>query len=341
MSQHTVSTSHSTASSTAYGITPYKLTLRTGTLSFACTGTDPRDEKSWQILHGLNGKPRQDNVGPVRFRFGLAVTQGSEEVLYTAKWKHTNLVNATINPMENGRILLQFECKGDGMFDTKGPEEEANQIPLARYHKLFRYVRLSLKSTGIDPTGGTEKYSLAALMDHVRIHLSSDRDVAVKINANQPGQGGEPGNRRHKSDDETGQDDILEAPETNSTDEELQKSLKAVRIEIDQAQNEFAEDMRTLGRFMREQAMAQKKAIATHKRLLGLKDMEKAMEEDESRLQTQAAVVSELSAFQPQDFSSQASGPALMGRQEGMDLDDASVSSGERHMREFEEMWDS
>lgn len=47
-----------------------------------------------------------ENVGLVRFRSGLSVTQGPENVQYIAKWPYTSIINPTATLEENANVLV-------------------------------------------------------------------------------------------------------------------------------------------------------------------------------------------------------------------------------------------
>ncbi|KAL8963379.1 MAG: hypothetical protein Q9193_000352 [Seirophora villosa] len=156
---------------------PDNYTARLADLSFTVGKVDLLDEANWQILPGIKGKPCKDNVGPAVFEWGLVVTQGNpKKVSCSVKWTGMNLTDVSVDggPNKGSKINVQVGLNHPGVVKTTGEEDEALQLPLAKHHETFTYVRLSIRFDRIKSAGGTDPDSKLTLLSHLLVHLTGN-----------------------------------------------------------------------------------------------------------------------------------------------------------------------
>lgn len=84
--------------------------VRLAILSFTVKGADLLDESSWQALDRAKGPTSGDNVGPLRFEYGLSLSQQkSKATKCKVTWKGRQL---------KGDPIIKREPKSGGTFIT-------------------------------------------------------------------------------------------------------------------------------------------------------------------------------------------------------------------------------
>ncbi|KAL8908782.1 MAG: hypothetical protein Q9207_000639 [Kuettlingeria erythrocarpa] len=120
---------------------PDYYTATTAVLSFTVIGADLLDEASWQLLEEVKGPTTKDNVGPVRFEYGLSISQQkSKATKCTVTCRGGQLQGAPIvkraakagGPMSNVRVVVASTKK------IKGPPAEKiyDDETIARHLKV-------------------------------------------------------------------------------------------------------------------------------------------------------------------------------------------------------------
>ncbi|CAL8584765.1 hypothetical protein XPA_010351 [Xanthoria parietina] len=138
----------------------------------------------WQVLDGPKGPTSGDNAGPLRFEYGLSISQQiSKATKCTVTWKGRQLQGAPNikREVKSGGTFITVEVEyGPGFLEIEGDQDVGRQLPLAEHYGTMTNLRLVLKTARIKPPPATLVYDAETISSHLKVHLKGNETLNIQ-----------------------------------------------------------------------------------------------------------------------------------------------------------------
>jgi len=126
---------------------------------------------AWLTLETGSSYSKAASVGPVVFDGSVTITQkgkGRKCILTWSPQQYT-LRSAEVDPQKFGPIWVQLKPGKERTIEFSGDEAAARELPLAKCHESFKYIKLTMWFKDMEREDGQMAKSEKGVRDHLKV----------------------------------------------------------------------------------------------------------------------------------------------------------------------------